>query len=627
MRPVRDRPAGEAHARPLLAVLLALVLGGCAATAPKQEPEAPESAQESPEETRPDDASAPGDSADAPDEPPEQPPADTAEAAAQESAEEAEETPRPRGLTGQNLYRLLVADLAGRQGDLGVALQGYLETARESRDPRVAQRATQLALYAEREDAALEAARRWAELAPADRDAHTVLARLYLRGGDVDAATTELRRVIELSDGVDAGLDKVAAIVGGSGKAETALAAMERIAADHADRAVAHYALGDLAAGLGRTERALTALERALEIEPSHSEALVLRGEVLLEAGRAEEAFAALRGAYRQYPDDRAVALGYVRLLIRAGRVEQGREQMQQVHERFGDDPDAVYSLALLAMQAEIWTDARLYLERLIQMDARTSPAHYYLGRIAQQQEECTEALRHYIKVGDGEHRFDAELRAAVCMARVDRIDEARLHLERMRSRYQAEQAIAQIVTTRARVERIGGNPGRALDTLGNGVERFPENNELRYARALAAAQMDRFELARSDLNAILEREPDNPRALNALGYMLADRGLELERARRMIERALEQNPDDAATIDSMGWVLYRLGRDREALEYLRRAWELDPGAEIAAHLGEVLWALGRRDEARRIWDQARERQDDGPGNEVLRETVDRLTR
>ncbi|MDZ7747745.1 MAG: tetratricopeptide repeat protein [Halofilum sp. (in: g-proteobacteria)] len=429
--------------------------------------------------------------------------------------------------------------------------------------------------------------------------------------------------MIALTDGgVDAGLSRITTIVSGGRDAEAALAAMERITADHDDRALAHYALAELASEVGQPQRALGALRRALELDPGYTDALVLRAEMQLEVGRAEAAFAGLREARRRHPDDRALALGLARLLVEAGRGEAARQEMQRAHERFGDAPEAVYSLALLAMQAEIWTDAKLYLERLVQMDARTSQAHYYLGRIAQQEGECTRALRHYIKVGQGEHRFDAELRAAICMAEVGRVEEARLHLERLRARYDAEGALAQIVMTHARVERMAGNPERTLEVLGRGVERFPDNTELRYSRALAAAEMDRFELARADLNAILERDPDNARALNALGYMLADRNTELRRARRMIERALEHNPDDAATVDSMGWVLYRLGQPRAALSHLRRAWELGRDAEIGAHLGEVLWSLGRRDEARRIWAQAREQ---APDNAVLRETVERL--
>jgi len=599
----------------VLATVFALV-SGCA-TAP--EPSAAPAAEPGQPDTQPDAGSAPEES--------DRQPGDTAAAAAEEEPEPAPQAPpaRPKGLSGQNLYRLLVADLAGRQGDIEVALQGYLETARETRDPRIAERATRLALYAGAEDAAIEAGERWVELQPHSAEAHSVLARLRLRRGEVEQAVAELHQVIDLSeDGTEAGLEQVAKLTGGSSNADAAFAAMARIAEAYPDHAVSHYAVAELAARTDHQQRALDALDRALDIAPDYTDALVLRARVLLDLDREEEAFAGLRAAYRQYPGERDLALGYVRLLVQAGRTDQALEEMQQVHERFGDDPYAVYSLGLLAMQAEAWDDAKLYLERLLQMNARTSVAHYYLGRIAQQEGAYTEALRHYIKVGRGEHRFDAELRAAVCMAEVGRLDEARLHLERMRSRYDDRGADVQIALTRARVERIAGNPDTALQVLGDAVEQQPDNIDLRYSRALAAAELDRFELARSDLEAVLEQDPDNPRALNALGYMLADRNMELARARRMIEHALEQNPDDSATLDSMGWVLYRQGRNDKALEYLQRAYEIEADPEIAAHLGEVLWALGRQAEARDVWERG---QASDPDNTVLRETIERLTR
>ncbi|MEX0607429.1 MAG: tetratricopeptide repeat protein, partial [Halofilum sp. (in: g-proteobacteria)] len=333
-------------------------------------------------------------------------------------------------------------------------------------------------------------------------------------------------------------------------------------------------------------------------------------------------AFEQLGRAYRERPDDRGLALGYVNLLVEAGRVQQAKQEMQRVHERFGQDPFAVRTLALLAMQAQIWDHATLYLERLVAMNARTSMARYYLGRIAEQQGDCTRALRHFVKVGQGEHRFDAELRAALCMAEVGRVDEARLHLERMQAQYQSGEAVARIAIMHARIERQSGEPARALEVLSQALERHGEHAELRYARALTAAEVDRFDVARRDLNAVLERDPEDARALNALGYLLADRGLELDRARELIERALAQHPDDPAMLDSMGWVLFRQGQSEEALDYLQRAYELDPGPEIAAHLGEVLWTLGRRDDARHVWQTGREQ---GPENDVLKRTTQRF--
>lgn len=545
------------------------------------------------------------------------------------TAQEAEEAERelreePAGFTRENLYPLLVADLASRRGDLETALEGYMASARASRDPRLAERATRVALYAGRDELALEAAQRWLELAPQQREAHAVAARLFLRQGRSDAALQHLRRVIDLTGkGVEAGLHEVTSLTTRSSNPGTALTVMQRLRDDHGSHAVVHHAIGDLSAGLGRTDDALTALARALEIDPAYSEARVLRARIRIENGEAEAALADLRTARERFPEDRDLALGMVRLLVETGRTDDARAEIRETFEQFGDDGFAVYSLALLAMQIGAWSDAQIYLERMVAMEQRTSTAHYYLARIAHQEGDCDAALRHYIKVGRGDHRFDAGLQAAECMAELGRADEARLHLDRMRKRYDEPRARIRIATTLARVEHIAGDPARALAVLSDAVEQYPDQLDLRYSRALTAAEQDRFELARSDLERILEREPDNARALNALGYMLANRNLELARARDMIERALEQNPEDPATIDSMGWVLYRQGEYRRALDYLREAWELDPDPEIAAHLGEVLWALDRRDEARAIWDEAREL---SPDSDILRETVERLT-
>jgi len=554
---------------------------------------------------------------------PERLPEDTARAAAEEPVPPKMEA--PEGLSRDNLYRLLVADLAGRQGNLELALEGYLETARDTRDPRVAERATRIAVYAGDDRAALEAGQRWVELAPDSRDAHSLMARLRLEQGDADRALVHLRRVVALTEGgADAGMHEVAALVGGTGKPKVALDAMTSLAREHPDLAVSHYAVGELANAAGESQRALDSVQRALKIDPGYTQARLLRARILIAMDKADAAFAGLRKARAQSPDDRALALGYLRLMVQEGRADQATREMQKVFEHFGDDSLAVYSLALMAMQAEAWDDAQIYLERLVAMDQRTSVAHYYLGRIAQQEGDCTKALRQYIKVGRGEHRFDAELRAAGCMADLGRMDEARLHLDRMNARYDTPDARTSIALTRARIERSAGNDDRALKVLGDAIESDPDNVDLLYAHALAASDMDQFELARDDLGKILDQEPDNAQALNALGYMLANRNLDLARARSMIERALKQNPEDGATLDSMGWVLYRQGRLQQALGYLRRAYDADPGAEIGAHLGEVLWALGRQDEARSIWNEAREQE---PDNAILNETVRRLTR
>lgn len=560
-------------------------------------------------------------------------PEDTAEAASQELREREpapapEPEPEPRGLSGEALYRLLVADLAGRQGAIDAAVRNYLRAARVTRDPRIAERATRLGLYAGDTAAALAAAKRWIELAPDSSEAHAALARLRLRQGKVRRARTQMQRVIELTrGGTGAGLDKVAGLAADSSHPAAALAAIAGLADAHPRSTTLQYTIAELAARTGDPERALAALERVLRLAPAHTEALLLRARIRIRQGHIDAALEQLGDANRRHPADRALALGYVELLVSTGRTGRAAREMQQVHERFGTDPYTVRTLALLAMQAGLWNDATLYLEQLLAMGVDASMAHYYLGRIAQQQGDCSRALRHYIKVRRGEHRFEASLRAALCMAAIGRRDEARLHLERMRARYSADGPLARIAITRARIERQAGRAQQALRILGNALERDPRNTELRYTRALTAADVGRFELARSDLNTILDHQPDNARALNALGYILANRGVALDRAQALIERAMALNPGNAATLDSMGWVLYRQGQARRALEYLRRAWELSQGPEIGAHLGEVLWTLGRREEARGVWQQAREHAASGSphGREILRQTIHRF--
>lgn len=528
-----------------------------------------------------------------------------------------------RGLSQQALYRLLLADLAARRGDSRTALEHYLEAARAESDPRLAERATRLALHVGNAEAALAATQRWVELAPGSREAHELLVRLWLRRGDSDRALQAMRRVIALSEGgPEAGLRRVAALVEGTSEPAAARAALRELGQEHPEAPIVHYAIANLAAQAGEYDEALGVLERALALDPGYTDALVLRARIHIEQGRVEQGLDQLASAYRERPTDRELALSYVRQLLAAGRTTEAKEEMQQIHERFGEDPALVRSLALLALQHEQLEHATLYLERLVGMNARTSMAHYYLGRIAQQQGDCERALRQYVKVSQGEHQFDAKLRGAVCMAELGRLDEARLHLERMQARYGSDEALARIALTHSQVEREGGNLQRALKILDDAIASQPDNLDLRYARALAAEEADRFELTRSDLNHMLELDPDNARALNALGYTLADRGLELERARSLIERALEQQPEDAAILDSMGWVLFRQGESGDALTYLRRAYEMNPGPEIAAHLGEVLWTLGRRDEARAIWQDAREQ---GAENQLLEQTIRRL--
>ena len=228
---------------------------------------------------------------------------------------------------------------------------------------------------------------------------------------------------------------------------------------------------------------------------------------------------------------------------------------------------------------------------------------YYYLGQIAEISDDLGEALSSYVKVDRGEYFLNAQIRIAVILARLGDIDKAREHLQSLRSKDPAQstriyRAEAEILSRHDRLED-------SLSVYDHAIEERPDNVDLLYARAMLAEKLDRLDILERDLRTILTNDPDNADALNALGFTLADRTNRYDEALKLLERALELKPDDYYVIDSMGWVLYRMGRLEEAVEFLQRAFMLSNDPEVAAHLGEVLWVMGRKDAARKIWDSA----------------------
>ncbi|MFN2166353.1 MAG: tetratricopeptide repeat protein, partial [Anaerolineae bacterium] len=264
--------------------------------------------------------------------------------------------------------------------------------------------------------------------------------------------------------------------------------------------------------------------------------------------------------------------------------------------------------------------DARRHFMALMATGRFPDDAVFYLGSIAEQEGDLHEAVRMYSRVSGGQHLVTAQVRLALLMYRMGRPQLALQHLEefgRLNPRAEVE-----LSTARAELLARMGDTDAALQAYDELIAAHPEADEALYARALLYERLDRVDEALADMRELLRRRPDDPTFLNALGYTLADRTERYDEAYDLVRRAYEQAPDSPAVVDSMGWVLFRLGRHEEALEYLRRAWDLERDPEIAAHLGEVLWDMGRADEARDVWTDAIV---DFPDSEVLRETMRRL--
>ena len=284
------------------------------------------------------------------------------------------------------------------------------------------------------------------------------------------------------------------------------------------------------------------------------------------------------------------------------------------------DNGDARHALALLYLQTEKLDEAERHLRSLSVRGARQNTARFYLGHVAEARGRVDEAISWYGQVEQGEHLVDAQVRLGVLLARQGRLDEARQRLQSVETSNGKDRVRLILVEGELLVD--AGRLQDALTLHDLALQEFPDDADLLYARAMVAERLDRLDLLEADLRAILSRDPNHVQALNALGFTLADRTDRYQEAHDLIVRALAQRPDDYYIQDSMGWVLFRLGRLPEALEYLRRAAAQSDDVEVAAHLGEVLWASGDEAGARQVWDAVLKRE---PGNKRITELMRRL--
>ena len=514
------------------------------------------------------------------------------------------------------LYRLLVAEFAGRQGDLALSFRNYLEVAKERADPKVARRAVQIALSAGDTGGGLEAVRLWAELAPEDWEVDEIHAVLLIRAGALEEAAEVLRGVVDAreSDAPGEGLLRASEILmreseGTRSPARvdraSALRVMAMLVADRQDDPDALFVFGHLLVRLGEFERAERAFERVLAIQPGNENASVLLARIHQQRRDLPQSVVVLERALSENPGSDTLRMTYARLLVDAQRFEEARAHFERLLEEDESNEDVRHALALLHFQLRDFGRAEEEFRVLTDSIERRDGAWYYLGRLAETQGNHEDALAAYSKVDRGDNRLNAQVRGAVLLSEAGRVDEARARLHALQGR-NANEAM-RLYSVEADILLHHSRFDEAMQVYDAALEEWPGDTGLLYARAMLAVELDNLDGAERDLGAIIDRDPDHADALNALGYTLADRTDRIEEAYRLIKRAYELQPDSHYIVDSMGWVMFRMGRHEEALLLLRHAMELGEDPEIAAHLGEVLWVTGDRDAAREVWSNALE--------------------
>lgn len=527
---------------------------------------------------------------------------------------------RQGGLTSELVYQTLAGEIAAQRGAPREAFEHAMRAALESRDPGAAERATQLALQANLVDQALRATQFWIELAPDSLKAEQIAALLYLRQKELEQAVRHLQAVTRIANANgQPGYIHAAAIAEKIGPPQQALAVMQRVVAPHRDDPEAFYALALTANNAKQYAQAEQAMRRALKLKPGWPKGLLLLSRTLLLQGDKAAGLKVLSQAVASRPKDFELRLTYARMLVETQQLEAALAQFQILHQAQSDNPDIIYALGVIATELKRYDSAQGQFQRLLELGEKTDEAHYHLGFIAEQRKDQAAALDHYRRV-NGSNRTDARIRMARILAKQGRMKEARELLQRLR--INAPQQGLRLFLIEAELLRNAKRYADANAVFTRALELFPDNPDLLYARALNAADMHRIDILEQDLKKILAKQPNHADALNALGYTLADQTDRLQEAKSYIERALALKPDNAAILDSMGWLEYRLGHLQKAREYLQRAVKQNPDAEIASHLGEVLWKLGKKREALAVWRKANQRD---PGNRFINPVMRRL--
>lgn len=519
------------------------------------------------------------------------------------------------------LYRLLVAETALQRGHYGVGWTQYYRLAEQTRDPRLAAKATRIAVFMRDKPNALQSAQLWVEIEPAHLAARQALSAAYIRSGKPEAALEHLEYVLshETSDSERVFMS-VASLLSREQDLQSALIVMERLVESRQESDAAWHAYAYLALRANALDKADAAVKRSLRLVPKNPSAIILQTRIMQLNGENEAALEYLGRQVRALPDETLLRLTYARHLVDSRDYDDAFSQYQIVIKQTPGDVDVLFALGLLALQLDKQESAHDYLTQAKDTGQRTDDARFYLGQLEELRGGAEAALEHYNLVMRGDNLVEARIRQAVIAAQLGDIDKARDYLHSLHLNAPTQRQ--RIFLVEGDILRGAGRYAEALALYDHALEEMPGDITLLYARSLVAERLDRLDLAEQDLKAILERDASHVDALNALGYTLADRTDRYQEAYGYIKRALELRSNDNAILDSMGWVLYRLGKYQEAIKMLRQSLEIKLDPEVAAHLGEVLWVVGEQEDAREVWQQAL---DISPGDKRLLTIMERF--
>jgi tetratricopeptide (TPR) repeat protein len=472
-----------------------------------------------------------------------------ADATDAESAESVDRSLLPKQeLTENLLYEFLLAEIAGQRGNTAVAAQAYVDLAKRTRDPRIARRATEIALYARMNSAAIEAASIWHETEPGSTRALQALSGLLVAVGRYDEALPNLRKLLASSATDPAnGFTQLTRTLANAHDKQAALKLLTTLAADYPSLPEAHYAVAQSAAGAGEDRLALEEVRRARQLRPDWEAAVLLESQ-LLQKVSVDQAASVLADFLQRYPAARETRLAYARMLVTQKRFPEARAEFQRLTTGAPDNTEMRFAVALLSLQLKDYDAAESVLTGLLASPHRDKDGvRMYLGQIAEERKNLPEALRWYGEVGEGEHYVQAQIRYAQVLARQGKLDAARRHLQEAAAKNSQQRVV--LILAEAQILREANRPKEAFDLVGQALERMPNNPEL--PRLRHAGREGRAGGHSGGVASQADQIREHAHAYNALSCSFTDRNMRLPK-RQLIEKRCS-SPPDFFIMDSVG--------------------------------------------------------------------------
>jgi tetratricopeptide (TPR) repeat protein len=515
------------------------------------------------------------------------------------------------------VYKILLAEIAGQRGEYSLSSQLFYDLAVQTQDARLAERATRVAAYARQPALALQASTLWVELDPSSVEAQQASSQLLIASGNLDDAKPQIEKLLAQQDKRAEGFMSLNALLAREKNKSEVLAFIQDVAKPYPQLPEAHFAKAQAAYFAENIALAKAELALAEKYRPGWEAGAQMNGQILFKES-PEAAFEFYQNYLKQYPQANEVRMSYAKALVTQKKYELAKPEFIKLITSSNNDPQIIAVVGFLALQSEDYQAADQYLQQALKSGFKDpDQLNLYLGHSAEKQGDTRAALAWYDKIQAGQHFLEGRLSAAELMAKTQSVDAAIAMLDNVNDLTEEQQVI--VLQTEATLLNSAQRSPEAFELLKKATQTFPNSPELMYDYAMTAERVQKLDVMESLLYQIIKAQPNFAPAYNALGYSYADRNIKLPEAETLIEKALILSPDDHYIIDSLGWVYFRMGALDKAIATLRKAYDMQADPEIAAHLGEVLWAQGKYDEAKKVWGQAL---DAFPENATLLATV-----